>query len=116
MGKKPTKSGNISLPPGSALPPDEKVIIPQQVKHAAAVANARATGQPLPPKPAARARRPGFPHSDAEIDQALQRLRQGKLQLTDPDFKVIVDLAEAGASHIKSRRLGAQKPREVRTA
>jgi hypothetical protein len=110
MPRKPTKSGNIYLPPGSDPPPDENVKLPPQVKHAAAVANARATGQPVPPKPKLQAR-PGFPHTDTEIDDALQRLRQGTMQLSDPEFKVIHDLAEEGAQHIKSRRVGGGQPR-----
>lgn len=111
MGKKPTKSGNIHLPPGSDPPPDESVVVPRQIKHAAAVANALATGQPVPPKPKPEARR-GFPHTDGEIDQALERLRTGALQVGDPEFDVVRNLAEQGAHHIKSRRRGAGKPRE----
>jgi hypothetical protein len=112
MGKKPTKPGNIHLPPGSDLPPDENVKLPPQVRHAAAVANALATGQPVPPKPKPEAR-PGFPHADAEIDQALQRLRSGVLQISDTEFEVIRDLAEEGAQHIRARRRGAQRPRRI---
>lgn len=110
MGKKPKNSDNITLPPGSALPLDENVIIPSQVRHDAAVANARSGGQTAPPKPKPQSR-PGFPHTDTEIDQALQRLRTGALQVGDPEFGVVCDLAEEGAHHIKSRRSGARKPR-----
>jgi hypothetical protein len=112
MGKKATKSGNIHLPPGAEPPPDENAKIPFQVSHAAAVANALATGQPVLPKPKPKAR-PGFPHSEADIDNALQCLRQGQLQLTDPEFRVICDLAEAGAKHLKAVRRGAQEPRGI---
>jgi hypothetical protein len=111
MGKKPTKSGNIRLPPGSELPPDENVKVPSQVKHAAAVANALVKGQPVPPKPQPKARL-GFPHDDAEIDKALEQLRAGVLQFGGSEFGVICDLAEEGARHIKSRRRGARKERE----
>jgi hypothetical protein len=111
MPRKPAKSDNIYLPPGSDPPPDEKVKLPPQVTHAAAVANAMATGQPVPPKPQPEPRR-GFPHSDAEIDQALQRLQKGTLQVGTPQFVVIRDLAEEGARHIKSRRRGAREPRD----
>lgn len=82
------------------------------MRHAAAVANALATGQPVPPKPKPEAR-PGFPHADAEIDQALQRLRSGALQISDTEFEVIRDLAEEGAQHIRARRRGAQRPRKI---
>jgi hypothetical protein len=92
MGKKPTKSGNIRLPPGSEPPPDENVKVPSQIKHAAAVANALATGQPAPPKPRPEVRR-GFPHNQADIDQALQVLRSGKLQINTPEFEVVRELA-----------------------
>jgi hypothetical protein len=54
----------------------------------------------------------GFPHSDAEIDEALQRLRSGKLQLIDPEFEIIRALAEEGARHIEARRTGARMPRK----
>lgn len=110
MGRKRTTSGNTHLPPGVEPPPDENVKLPSQVRHAAAVADAKATGQPVPPQP--KPQQAGFPHNDAEIDAALQLLRVGKLQLSSPEFKVISDLAEAGGQHIKSRRLGAQRPRE----
>jgi hypothetical protein len=111
MGKKPKNSGNITLPPGSVLPRDENVIVPSQAKHAAAVADALARGQPVPPRPQPKAR-PGFPRSAAEIDQALQLLRNDTLQTSDPEFKVIRDLAEEGARQIEARRRGAGKPRE----
>jgi hypothetical protein len=112
MRQKRTKSGNISLPPGSDLPPDENVTLPSQVRHAAAIANALATGRPAPAKPKPETR-PGFPHTNAEIDQALQRLKKGALQVSEPEFNVIRDLAKEGARHIKSRRRGAQDPRET---
>ena len=113
MGKKPKKSGNISLPPGSPLPPDENVFIPHQIKHAVAIADALATGQPVPPKPEPEpAARPGFPHTDAEISEALQRLQNGKLRPDDREFNIICDLANEGANHIKSRRRGAGQPRK----
>jgi hypothetical protein len=108
MRKKPKSGNNLPL---VDLPPDENVKIPSQVSHTAAVANARATGQPMPPKPKPDARR-RFPHSDADIDQALQRLKKGALQVGDPEFDIVRDLAEEGARHIKSRRRGAQQPRE----
>jgi hypothetical protein len=110
MGKRPTKSGNIHLPPGSDLPPDENVKLPSQARYAASVAEALVKGQPVPPKPTPLPQA-GFPHTDAEIDQALEGLRQGKLGLNDPEFKVIHDLAEEGAKHIRSRRRGAAQPR-----
>src|SRR4051812_28039544 len=109
MTRKPTKSGNIRLPPGSDLPSDKNVTLPRQIKHEAAVANALATGQPVPSKPKPVARQ-GFPHSDAEIDKGLQRLKA--LQTNDPELEVIRSLAEEGARHIKARRRGAQQPRE----
>jgi hypothetical protein len=111
MGKKPKNTGNILLQPGSDPPPDENAKIPAQVSHAAAVANALATGQPVPPKPKPETRR-GFPHSDAEIDNALEQLRAGALRPGSPGFGIVCDLAEEGARHIKSRRRGAQQPRE----
>ncbi len=111
MGKKPKKSGNISLPPGSDPPSDENVIVPRQVKHAAAVAEALATGQPVPSKPKSEAGQ-GFPHSEADIDQALQRLQSGALQISDPAFDIIRSLAEEGARQIKARRRGAGEPRK----
>jgi hypothetical protein len=112
MGRKFKKSGNIQLPPGAEPPPDEYVRLPSQVRHAVAVADAKATGQPVPPKLTPKAR-PGFPHSAADIDHALQRLRQGQLQPTDPGFRVICDLAEAGAKHIKAVRGGALEARRT---
>ena len=111
MGEKPTKSGNIHLPPGAPLPADENVKLSAQARHGAAVANAKATRRPVPPKPKPEARR-RFPHSDADIDQALQRLQKGALQVGDPEFDIVRDLAVEGARHIKSRRRGAQQPRE----
>jgi hypothetical protein len=111
MGKKPKNSGNITLPPASALPHDENVIVPSQVKHAAAVADALASGQPVPPRLQAKPRS-GFPHNDAEIDKALEQLRAGVLQPGNPGFGIVCDLAEAGANHIKSVRRGARKERE----
>jgi hypothetical protein len=111
MGKKRTKSGNIYLSAGSDLPPDRNVKLPLQARHDAAVANALATGQPVPPKP--KLERQGFPHSDAEIDEALQLLETGQLQVSSAEFKVIHDLAVEGAQHIKSRRRGAGQPRNI---
>lgn len=110
MGK-PKKSGNINLPPGSDLSPDENVNVPSQIRYAAAVADALATGQPVPPRPQPKAPS-GFPHTDTEIDGALAKLRTGVLQRGSPEFKVICDLAEEGARHIKSRRRGARGVRE----
>jgi hypothetical protein len=113
MGKKPAKSGNIRLPRGSDLPPDKNVNLPSQVRHAAAVADALATGQPVPPNPKPKSKAgQGFPHIDADVDEALQRLRSGKLQPSDPEFEIIRALAEEGARHIKARRTGGQKPRK----
>jgi hypothetical protein len=111
MGKKHKKSGNIRLPAGAKPPLDENVKLPPQVRHAAAVSNALARGQPAPPKPKAEPRRSGFPHGNAEIDNALRRLESGALQVSDPEFDVIRDLAKEGAQHIKSRRRGAREPR-----
>jgi hypothetical protein len=114
MGKWPTKSGNIRLTPGSKPPPDKDVKLPSQVQHAAAVADALVTGQPVPPKRTSPSLAgSGFPHTNADIDDALQRLQQGKLQVGDPEFRVIHDLAKEGAQHIKSRRRGAQRPRAI---
>jgi hypothetical protein len=109
VGKKAKKSGNISLAPGVDLPPDENVKLPLQVRHDAAVADALANGQPVPQKPTAGR---GFPHTDEQIDQALQFLQQGNLQPNNPLTSVIRDLAMAGAEHIKSVRRGARQPRE----
>ena len=110
MVKKLKKSGNRNLPSGSDLPPDEHVNLPSQATHAAAVADALARSQPVPPKPQPKAR-PGFPHNDAEIDNALEQLRAGVLQPGSPGFGIVWDLAEEGANHIKSVRRGARKPR-----
>jgi hypothetical protein len=113
MGKKPIQPDLVYRPdPGRVHPPvDERVKLPRQVEHAAVAANARATGQPVPPKPKPEAQ-PGFPHSEAEIDQALRRLEKGTMQISDPDFDVIRHLAEVGAQHMKAVRTGAQKPRK----
>jgi hypothetical protein len=105
MGKRSTSSGNISLSPKLDPRRDKSVILPQQVKHAAAVADALVTGRPVPAKPR-------FPHSDEKIDRVLQCLRAGALQVGDPEFDVVRDLAEEGARRIKSSRRGARGPRK----
>jgi soluble cytochrome b562 len=114
MGKKPVKRRTEYRPDASKLhePVDKTVKLPHQVRHAAEVANARALGQPSPPSPGKEVQRSGFPHTDEQIDQALQRLQEGELQLGDPAVSVIRDLAVAGVQHIKSRRRGARQPRE----
>jgi hypothetical protein len=111
MGKRPTKSEYVNIAKKVDPRPDERVILPAQVRHGAAVSNALVSGQPLPAKPKPKAR-PGFPYTATNIDQALQRLRNGLLQTGDPEFKVICDLAEEGARHIEARRRGAGRPRE----
>jgi hypothetical protein len=112
MAKKPKNSGNITLPPGSALPHDKNVIFPSQVKHEAAVAEALVSRQPVPHRPQPKPRS-GFPHNDAEIDKALEHLRAGVLQPGSPGFGIVCDLAEAGANYIKSVRRGARKERKI---
>ena len=104
--KKPRNPGGKLVPYGPHLPADENVIAPPQVKHAAAVANALASGQPLPtrPKPTLETL------SDAEIEQVLQRLKPSA-EISQPDFDLIRELAERGAQDIIAHRRGARKPR-----
>jgi hypothetical protein len=57
------------------------------------------------------------PHSkispaDAEIERALERLDRGELQVNDPEFGIIRELAREEARSIKARRNGAQKSRK----
>ena len=62
-----------------------------------------------------------FPYCDADIRAALARWTAGPannrqdLKVTDPHFEIIMALAAEGASHIQSRRAGANKPRKTST-
>lgn len=94
-------------------PIDENVQLPHQVRRAAARADALSTGQPPRPIPVPKGRsQPTISLTDAEIDQALQRLDQAELKVPDPDFGKIVELlAREGARLIKAHRCGARQPR-----
>lgn len=61
----------------------------------------------LPPRP----KRKLEEHSDAEIERALEGLKQGALQISHADIDLIRELAERGARDLKARRDGGRKPR-----
>jgi hypothetical protein len=88
-------------------PVDPEVRLPQQVRDAAARADALATGQPLAHAPQGNG---AFPLSDAEIDEVLRSIGG---QVKDPRLAKIIALARVGAQHIKARRRGARKPRGI---
>jgi len=120
VAKQPVGTEFIPLAPGSeAAPVDRDVKIPEQVRHAAALADDLIAGKPRrpPPKaktPAARATPRSLrkvSYSDAQIENALERADRGTLELVDPDFRLIVELAKVGAQSIQDRRRGARKPR-----
>jgi hypothetical protein len=54
----------------------------------------------------------GFRYTDVQINEVLERLKEGKLQVDGPDFEIIRELAKEGAKHITARRRGARQPRQ----
>jgi hypothetical protein len=95
--------------PSRQHPPDRKVQLPEQVRHAAAVADAQVTGRSVarPPQPNRT-----VPYTDAEIDAALQQLERGDVKVTGPASDTIIGLAREGARLIRAHRGGAREPRE----
>jgi hypothetical protein len=67
-----------------------------------------------------KARKASFPYSEAEIKRALAPWRpralpvyeQDVLEVTDPNFEVIIALAREGAKHILGRRAGGSRERK----
>jgi len=57
-----------------------------------------------------------LPYPDAQIDAVLERWDQGTLNVSDPDFGIIIELAREGARLTKAHRYGAQKPRKASEA
>lgn len=116
MPKTPISEEPFRPDPNREHPPIEAgVSVPDQVSHAAALANALASGKAYSPtetrgKTAAKV---GFPYSDSQIDHALGRLDQGELQTTDPEFEIVKSLAVEGARLIKAHRRGARQPRKI---
>ena len=122
MSKTSIKTEDLYRPdPSRSHPPiDKSVKLPRQVRSAAARAEDLIAGkQPRPDAVTvgrAKARPdPKIPYSDAQIDAALKRLDQGRLDVTDPEFNVIIDLAREGARLIKAHRQGARAPRRTST-
>jgi hypothetical protein len=111
MKKKTAKSNaKVSFPdPTGKEPVDPDVMLPEQVRRAAALSETLVTGKPLERMPQ---RNRTFPHSDVEIDEAMQYIDSGDLEAADPRVATIIALAREGAQHIKSRRRGAREPRE----
>ncbi len=117
MSKKPTEPESSFRPdPSRQHPPiDKDVQLPRQVRHAAEVADALSKGQPVPHTQPNRTRSKGtISYTDAQIDQALQRLDQGgDLKITDRYFETIIGLAREGAGLIKAHRRGAREQRKI---
>jgi hypothetical protein len=117
VSKTPIEShSNFRPDPNRAQPPiDEGVQLPHQVRRAAARANALSTGQPvLPiPQPNKTGPEPKISYTDAEIDEALEQWDRGGLNITDPNFERIIELARVGARLIKAHRRGAREPRKI---
>jgi hypothetical protein len=93
---------------------DQDVQLPEQVLHAAALANALVTGEPLAPVPARKRTRsdPKISCTDGEVDEALQRLDRGDVRISGPQSTIIIELAREGARLIKAHRRGARKERK----
>jgi hypothetical protein len=97
---------------------DEKVRLPYQVRHAAAVADAHSTGQPLKvpglkvPRP--KSGRDETRLADAQIDNAILELDRGDIKVSNPLSGIIIELARVGGQTIKECRDGARKPRRCR--
>jgi hypothetical protein len=113
MSKNPTETDITFRPDLSrVLPPvDETVKPPDQVRLAAARAEDLIAGRSPPRAVAKRKRRsePSISYSDAQIEQVLERWDQGTLNVTDPDFGIMVDLAREGARLTKAHRRGARE-------
>jgi hypothetical protein len=116
MKKKPAKlDGTISLlNPTGREAVDKAVQVPAQVRRAVALAEARLTGKTLAPPPEAKRTQPEpkLPYTDAEIDDALQYMDSGDLDITDPRGATILGLAREGARLITAHRRGARKNRK----
>jgi hypothetical protein len=101
--------------PTQELPPiDKKVKLPHQVRLAAARAEDLIAGKRTRsvPKPKTRSE-PKVPYTDAQLDEVLARWDQGNLNVTDPDFGIIIELAREGARLTKAHRRGARTPRKT---
>jgi hypothetical protein len=111
MKKKPAKSDKpISLlDPTGREPIDEDVQVPEQVRRVAALADSRVTGKSIP-----RAAQPNrtVPYTDAEIEEALQQLERGEVEIIGPNYETIIGLAREGGRLIKAHRRGARESRE----
>jgi hypothetical protein len=123
MSKKPTKPDDlIRFDPDSAIDEiDENVKLPHRVRLAAERAEDLIAGkQPRPVEVKAASAKSGsaskIPYSDAQIDAVLDRWDQRNLNISDPDFGIIIDLAREGARLTKAHRRGAQKAQKTSTA
>ncbi len=116
MSKRSIKSNRlVSFPdPTGKEQIDPAVEAPEQVRNAAARADALVTGKPLapPPLPNGTRREPKVPYTDAEIDEALQYIDSGDLKVTDARVATIIGLAHEGGRLIKAHRRGAQQLRK----
>ncbi len=111
--KSKTQTDQLVILPEPHPGNDANVKLPDDVLHAAAVAEALISGSPVPPTPQSKqtgSRR--IKYTVAQIDQVLQDWDKGALKPADPRFEIIIELAREGARHIKARRRGARQPRK----
>jgi hypothetical protein len=108
--------------PTRVLPPvDKHVKIPEQVHLAAARAEDLIAGRSSRIEtPGGKVRsktrsKRGIPYSDTQMDEVLERWDRGTLNVNDPDFSIIIELAREGARLTKAHRSGAQKDRKKST-
>jgi hypothetical protein len=124
MSKKPTKTDNefIRFDPDWPVDGiDKNVKLPRQVRRAAAHAEDLIAGkQPRPVEVKASRAENGsafkIPYPDAQIDAVLERWDQGNLDVTDPDFEILIELAREGARLTKAHRRGARAARKTSRA
>jgi hypothetical protein len=123
MSTKPTKTEDRFRPDPSRTHPriDETVKLPRQVRLAAARAEDLIAGkQPrlveVKKASAKSGSTPKIPYPDGQIDAVLERWDQGNLEVSDPDFGIIIELAREGARLTKAHRRGAQRHRKTSTA